>query len=254
MIQKEDGKGDIKKSKADNTCFQAKGKQIDDFFCKKYIKVEHSREAVLKGIVELIAVNGRPIKVVDDIGFKTLMSPVLSALNMSLNRENVKSLLIEKADDFRKQITSKLAEHPLISLKVDCATNSEKSFIGINSQFIENGNVVIYTLACVEVCVSHTGIELKNIILREIRNYGLELQNIYTVTTDNGANVIKAVQLMKESENEIDEELDISDISILGVEVDDMIESVIEELSFDGSNVQSKFLTNIHHFRSLNPN
>ena len=56
-----------------------------------------------------------------------------------------------------------------------------------------------------EITRSHTGSHLKSVIDNVMNRYGLTLDNIFSVTTDNGANFVKCVSLIRdelESQNE----------------------------------------------------
>lgn len=62
--------------------------------------------------------------------------------------------------------------------------------------------------------MSHSGDNLKKLVLNAVTKYGSKLENIYlyTVTTDNSSNFVKAINLMSNSvENDSENEILTSD-------------------------------------------
>lgn len=56
----------------------------------------------------------------------------------------------------QKQITKEVL-NKIISLKVDAVTRLNRSFLGINIQYIMNEIIVLRTIGLVELTESHTG-------------------------------------------------------------------------------------------------
>lgn len=52
----------------------------------------------------------------------------------------------------------------------------------------------------------YLGIYLKDIILKTLNKYGIQSKQIYTITSDNGANMVKAISLVEETVNESENE------------------------------------------------
>lgn len=78
----------------------------------------------------------------------------------------------------------------LLSIKVDCVSRLDRSIIGINAQYIENGDIVIHTLSMKEIFVKHTGLNLSNIIVGVLKSFEINMDRIYSITVDNAANMI----------------------------------------------------------------
>lgn len=89
----------------------------------------------------------------------------------------------------------KLVRNKMVCLKVDCGSRYLRSFLGIHVQFIHNGQLVLFTLSCIELKTRHTGKNLKNAILSEAEKWGITQSQVYSITTDNARNIVKAVQL-----------------------------------------------------------
>lgn len=59
-----------------------------------------------------------------------------------------------------------------------------------------DGELKLFTLRNIEVTTRYTAENLKSIIISELEKYDIKSQNVYTMTTDNGSNLIKASKLM----------------------------------------------------------
>lgn len=95
---------------------------------------------------------------------------------------------------------NEILEDMLVSLKEDCVTKADRLFIGLNVQFLHKGKVVSVTLSTVELFERHTGNHLKNAILNELKKFNISIQQIYTITTDNDTNFLKAAKLINEQQ------------------------------------------------------
>lgn len=106
----------------------------------------------------------------------------------------------------------------LVCLKIDCVTKSNRLFIGIHIQLIHDGKILIFTLNTLELDVLYSGESLKQIVVTELEKFDINCENIYTVTIDNGANALKAVEMMDNQFNcgvekyEYDDIVDASDL------------------------------------------
>ena len=113
-------------------------------------------------------------------------------------------------------------------------------FVGINAQFIKQGQIVLRTLALVEVTSNQTGEYLKKLILNAISQYGISASNIYTITTDNGANMLSAVsQIIGEQEQATADPYDFNqtiDDVISGITYEDTLLEILEDNEFTVDN------------------
>lgn len=53
-------------------------------------------------------------------------------------------------------------------------------------------------LAVEEITVKHTGLNLKTLLLDRLKTYGIYPRHIYSITSDNGSNILKMVKLMND--------------------------------------------------------
>lgn len=167
----------------------------------KTISVNITVDKVKDACVELVTVNGRPFAMLEDSGFRKLIDPILEGLGnkLQINRQNMQEEVMKRAHTSREEL-SNILQNRLISLKVDSATRLDRSVLGINLQFIEDEHVVTKTLAMREMFERSTSSNLCNIIINVLKEYKLSVKQIYSLTSDNGANMIKATKLLAQEQ------------------------------------------------------
>ncbi|XP_017487229.1 PREDICTED: uncharacterized protein LOC108375596, partial [Rhagoletis zephyria] len=151
--------------------------------------VSVAKQDLVDGCIELVTKNGRPLKLMEDSGFRKIIDPLCKAVGISINRLNIKEEILKRAAKLRSVMTSKL-DNRLLSIKVDCVSRLDRSIIGINPQYIENGDIIIHTLSMKQIFVKHTGLNLSNIIVDVLKSFEINMDRIYSITVDNAANMI----------------------------------------------------------------
>lgn len=95
------------------------------------VTVRMKKSEIVKSCVELTTINGRPLGLVEDSGFKRLMQPIIRAINqktlsrITLNRDT----MIEKAEMELmsiKNLIKEETENRMISLLIDSATKHDR--------------------------------------------------------------------------------------------------------------------------------
>ena len=129
------------------------------------------------------------------------MIPSTSVL--SISPQEVRNAVKMKANLFRENLNKQL-NGKLLSLKIDAATCMDRSFLGINIQYVDGTEVVLNTLAVKEVYNRHTAENIKEILKNVLQTYGISINQIYSITTDNGSNMIKLVKLVGNDQTDIE--------------------------------------------------
>ena len=119
--------------------------------------------------------------------------------NFNINADNIREKIGVKANDIRYRIKLEV-EHRLVSLKADVATCRDRSILGVNLQFISDGKVQLRTLAMKKLKKNHTGFYVKIVLDEVIEQYGIKSNQIYSITADVGANMLKCVRLFSEED------------------------------------------------------
>ena len=107
---------------------------------------------------ELVIINGRPFKLMDDSVFRKILNALLEGMraNFTVNTENISEKTGGKANDVHYRIKLKV-EGKLVSLKADVATCRDRFILGSNLQIISDGKIQLRTLAMKELKENHTG-------------------------------------------------------------------------------------------------
>lgn len=176
-----------------------------EIFLKQQKIHPHSIE---QAIIELFTVNGRPLRMLDDRAFQILTKPVFDSIQITVNQHNVVDRILAFANNMKAEIRTELKEK-LFSLKIDAATRLGVSLLGINAQLLKNSAIKTFTLAVKVLESSHTAAYLRSILLEVLKDYNIDVQQVLTITTDNGANMVKMVSdlnILEESSEDSDEE------------------------------------------------
>lgn len=168
-------------------------------------KTEHDKETILKEklincCIRLVTVHGRPFELLEDEAFKEILSIISPHYTEIANTKKIKPLVTDKAYEIKDKISAEL-KGMLISLKMDSATCNDRQFIGINAQYMKKSTIVIRNLAILEMYERQTAENLKNKLLEVLADYRIPLSNIYSITTDNGANYLKIAKLLNKNDH-----------------------------------------------------
>lgn len=162
------------------------------------VSIEEKRLKLLLDCVELVSVNGNTFSLLNDSGLKSMLENTLDELKAAGRGVNltdphlseVKEILRETAKNVQQRIREELNNRPF-SLQVDITTKRRRSILGVTAQFIMNGARKIRCIAMKELKDSHTGEYLAKIVNELLDEYGIKHQQVMSITTDNGANVLK---------------------------------------------------------------
>ena len=179
----------------------SKHKEIHKIICSGNLSIEYKRLKLLLDCVELVSVNGRCFRNLNDSGILSMNEDVLRELK-SAGREfhlndphskEVKDNLNRIAQKIQEKI-SKEVESRGISLLVDIVTKRGRSIFGVSIQFILDGKVVTRSVGMIHLKKRHTGVYLSELIVNRLKELRIDIKQIITITTDNGANVLKMVR------------------------------------------------------------
>lgn len=149
-----------------------------------------TREAYLENLMEISTVNNLPFTFWGQPCVKLNQQGYCEAFNVTCSARAIHGYMTEFSDKIRKSMEQEM-KNRLISLKFDIATRKLRSVLGISVQFISQWKTQIRYLGMVEVAESTSAIHLRQLIDQRLEQFGLDLTNIYSVTTDNGGNVLR---------------------------------------------------------------
>jgi len=100
----------------------------------------------------------------------------------------------------------------LISIKIDCAKCLNRSIMAVNAQLMNKGVIQLKTVALKELISRATGEQLKRILMSTLEIFEIQPEQVYSITVDNGANMIKAIGLfMADLEQKTEDPFDITE-------------------------------------------
>lgn len=107
------------------------------------------------------------------------------------------------------------------NLMADIASKNGRSILGVCLQFVNDGKIYTRCIGMVQIKKRHTSVNLKEILLELLADYGIDCRRITTFTIDNGSNMKKLVRLFSDDirgELEQLEELDEINNETIGTE------------------------------------
>jgi hypothetical protein len=153
----------------------------------------------LNALVDLAALPTISLKMFETPHFRRLMS-VLNPACPNPSANTVRKRLIEKSVAISKSIGEDLRElRGYLTAVIDIWTNSAMlhSYIGIKLHAIQGSQIVSYCIGLEELIRRHTAADIKNCVLKKLREFDIDLKDIFAFVTDNGANIVKAFHLEK---------------------------------------------------------
>jgi len=140
----------------------------------------------------------QPYRSVSKQGFKHLMSVICPGYTIASRQVFADNKIPALYFEVKRRIKHELNSVQLLSLTFDCWTsNAQQPYIGITAHTINSDWVLqTYCVACTILNVAHNASNLKDIIESTLKDWNIPISKVSAATTDNGTNVIKAVQLM----------------------------------------------------------
>lgn len=168
------------------------------------VNIEKKRIKLLLDFVELVTVNGRAFNCLLDSAIISMNEQVLNELKDAGREVNLQDPHLTEIKEFLKKIDEKMrvkvsneVKSRAVSLLVDIVTKHGRSLLGFSVQYMINGECKTRSIGMIELMQSHTGIYLAELITKRLEEFGIDLRQVITITTDNGSNVLKMVRDME---------------------------------------------------------
>lgn len=202
-------------------------KQHTEFFQKTFGEfcVDHPEKHSLpyrrlrhiQRCAEIVAVNGNPFTKLNESGTRSLLAKELeilrtcghgsdlSAPHYTAVKEHINHMRKKIQNDIKSEVRGKY-----VAVMADSATRHRFSILGVCIQYIHEGQLKIRTIAMANMTQPQTAQNLKNEILKILKTYGIQNNQIISFTSDNASNMIATVRLMNDhsTEDKDDEEED----------------------------------------------
>lgn len=180
-------------------------KDIFPKICEPNASTEEKRQRLLLDCVEMVTINARSFSHLYDSALHSMLKPILDELESAGRKLNLTDPHLTEVKDCVRDISQKVCEkirceiqnRPL-SLMIDIVTKRGRSLLGFSLQYIINGKLKVRSIGMVQMKAAHTAIYIADLIVSRLNELGVSLHQILTITTDNGANMLKMVKDMQQ--------------------------------------------------------
>lgn len=162
---------------------------------------EVQRLKLLQACVELVTINGRPLIALEDSGFQKSIAFQLNHLaqhgcKLLVSRSTIKPYIERTAVSLREKLKAELKNRTL-SIMTDIVTKNHRGILGINAQYYSEGKIHLRTLGMVQMHVRHNAENIRDLIVECLRSYAISMDQVYSYTSDNAANMIASHDRMR---------------------------------------------------------
>lgn len=152
-------------------------------------------EKITEGLANMLAVTGTPYLFVETEGFKKFMNIVTPLYKIPCRTTFSERCIPKLYSKVHETLKMRLRDVPYMSLTSDGWTGCNMSqFVSVTATYIDDNWVLkTVTLACRELNESHTSANVADLINDVLCEYNINKSRISAITTDRGANFVKAV-------------------------------------------------------------
>lgn len=198
------------------------------------LRLKMDSATIRRAWVESVALDGRIIGCMNDAGTRRLLNPLLHAfekagVKVDVSVPTLKEYLTKCAAEVKSEIRKEI-ENSIIHVKLDLARRQRKSILGVNIQYMKDDVIKVRTLSMLQTNGSHTGEYICSLLMQILDDFNIKYSQIHTITTDNGRNVLRSVDLFRAIEN-----ADLLDKSLEDIELHQLFG---EEISTDDARTE----------------
>lgn len=160
---------------------------------RKQRKVPDVEKIIRQHLVELVTTCGRPLAILNDPPMRKILRLATNLENNHFTIENLKKDIAAAEQDLKQTIIAE-TRGKLVSLALDIVTKYGRSFLGVNVQYVLDEELTLRTLGVIAMNKSHTGVYICEMVLDILKDYQIDIRQLYSITTDNGKNVVKSIK------------------------------------------------------------
>lgn len=149
---------------------------------------------ITNGILYMIAKDNLSFNTVEKKGFQYLMKMTVPLYKVP-GRKTIITLMEEKYDFLTNIMKIKLStvKHLCITTDIWTDTLNTRSYLGMTVHFAANGKLTSVIIGVTELSERHTSDYLAQWLSQICTEWHIQTDNVVAVVTDNGANIVKAV-------------------------------------------------------------
>lgn len=167
------------------------------------LSLPQKRLKFIQDSVEVVTINGRSFKHLEDSGYKKLIGEKMEELVVTEHGDDLVGphfVAIKKHIAYlAKEVQSKIkgdVKDRYVSLMIDFATKHRRSIMGVSLQYVDNGEIVIRSIGMFS---SSTSAHTLNVLVDLLNSFGIEKSRVVSVTTDNAPNLGLMVKMLNET-------------------------------------------------------
>ncbi|XP_039441388.1 uncharacterized protein LOC120422101 [Culex pipiens pallens] len=218
---------------------ETKQSAIRQFFTNDKMTITMTEKKFRQSIIGMVVHDNVAIQFFSKPSFKGLNGEIAQKLGVSLERENIRAMVIGEANS-KKEELKRILKNRFIFVKVDACTRHRVNYLAINVRFVaENGKAITKTLAVKDTEAHHAGDYLKCMLQEVFTEFGIVKERILCIITDNAANMISMMKCINQNNENLSDESEDS------AEDDDVqpTDDLIEEKCYKDPN--ESFLTEL---------
>ncbi|KAG5674184.1 hypothetical protein PVAND_004167 [Polypedilum vanderplanki] len=174
----------------------------DEFFPKKQ-KITLDLNKTIRGIIRLFLRKNYALSGADDWPKELhTLKQEFDAYNKTLNRRNLRKYIMQAAEQIYQLIANDL-KGKLPSIMFDSASRDKRHVFSASLRYLNGKEIIERTLGMVTLHEQHRSELLKNELTSLLERVGLNLNEIYSTCTDQGANMLKAADLIIEAQTSL---------------------------------------------------
>lgn len=147
-------------------------------------------------ILYMICKDSQPFQIVENEGFLNLMKTAAPLYKVP-SRHTFKRMLENRYEVIQNLFKNKIKDVRNVTLTTDIWTDTmqTRSFLGVTIHFLDEDRMTSVTLGVYELAESHTAEYIGRMLLQTCHEWCIDSEKVFTVVTDGGANVVKAVDI-----------------------------------------------------------
>lgn len=171
-----------------------------------FVTVKIRKSIFDDGCIDMVTKNCRPYSSLQDNGFRKIVDPILQQFQaigheISLDHDSMRCKTEMKLIEMKQRIAAEM-KGKMLCLKIDTATKHDRCIFGVNVSYFHNN---VFTSRCLAMKNMKYevvgGLEMAKEIKSILNLYGTSVDTVYSVTTDNGSNVVLSVEILQIFQN-----------------------------------------------------
>lgn len=153
------------------------------------------RQSTLNLLVRHVTIHGRPFASINDGSFRELLSERLIRLRargpykLTICLKVLRDAVLDVSEKIKEKIKAEVRGQK-VCLMMDVASRHHRSIFGTSLQFIEKGEIKTRTIMMEKIFKRHTAKNLSDMLKKTLNEYSIPLRDVFSITSDNGSNML----------------------------------------------------------------